>query len=290
VVKVQVEVFQIVTPCNVVVRYQCFRGLKLQYPTIILHDVTDQKTWTWTLFLLVVLATKVPSHFIGVLIQSSLHICIFTVCGFVYLCSSSQQYVITSFLCKVTHDPSLWASHSILASNVCMLCTPQFCMFIGFFSLCFLHTILPERKVIYVIIVSEKVKAVKREKWWWLFCERSMILFMNFAICANLRKVSLAKMEAWLCFLSVWQELACSGRFPCLKIIMKLSVSSRSSGLWCCSVVVGHQCFGGPCCLHLHGKGNVPEVDLLGGVGSRWGRKWAKPACGRATGWERKDT
>jgi hypothetical protein len=67
VVKIQVEVFWAVTPCNVVVGYRCFRGpcsLHIQgevkwrwrqhgppnclYPTITLHGVTIQKTLAWT--------------------------------------------------------------------------------------------------------------------------------------------------------------------------------------------------------------------------------------------------
>jgi len=51
-VAIQVEVFWVVTPCSVVVRYQRFRGPRCLYlhpegPTTTLHGVTTQKTSTW---------------------------------------------------------------------------------------------------------------------------------------------------------------------------------------------------------------------------------------------------
>jgi len=44
-----------VTSCSTVVWYQCFRRWKQHgppkrwYPTTIIHDVTTQKTWTWSM-------------------------------------------------------------------------------------------------------------------------------------------------------------------------------------------------------------------------------------------------
>jgi len=51
-VMIQVKIFYFVTPCSVVVWYQCFkdpfyhRPLKRWYPITTLYDVTTQKTWT----------------------------------------------------------------------------------------------------------------------------------------------------------------------------------------------------------------------------------------------------
>jgi len=50
-VKIQVEIFSVVTPCRVLVGYQRFRGSRYLHfhPTTTLHAVTCRTTSTWIL-------------------------------------------------------------------------------------------------------------------------------------------------------------------------------------------------------------------------------------------------
>jgi len=51
-VKIHVDVFWVMTPCSIMVGYQCWRWrqhgrLQRWYPTTPLHGITTQKTSTW---------------------------------------------------------------------------------------------------------------------------------------------------------------------------------------------------------------------------------------------------